>query len=119
MYFILRHIALLRLIVPFVIGIIVGIYFPVRLSLGYWILLLLLLFILILIVVFWKQISSYKYRWVSGTGILLLFFAAGYFYASAQNISFREDYFAAKIDTQSTIIATVTKQPQEKANSYK
>ncbi|MBE9469460.1 MAG: ComEC family competence protein [Bacteroidetes bacterium] len=109
-----HQIPIVRLITPFIIGIIFQIQFSLNLQYCFYIITSLFLLYLVLIKIK-KLNSNYKTRWILGIVISLILFFAGIEIVILQNNKF----LTSKKDDKGLVIATITKQPVEKLKSIK
>lgn len=109
-----HKIPIVRLIIPFIIGIIFKIQFPFDFHYCNYIIISLFLLYLVLIKVK-KLNSNYKIRWFYGIVVYLILFFVGVEVVKLQN----KKFLTAKQDDKGLVIATVVKQPEEKPKSIK
>ncbi len=117
MYYLLRQIALLRIALPFISGIISGIYF--QLPVNIWLTVILIITFLCIAFIT-SKVSNFRLRWIYGVTISFIFFAAGYLWATANKAINKPNYFANIISNKhSTIVIEIDNPVQEKERSLK
>ena len=104
-----------RLLIPFIAGIILQLYIPVTEK---WIVVLFLLSVGILISVYtWQKVSPiYQYRWLFGLALNLFLLSSGCSILSLHKHRSNFTYFDSGINQ---VIAVVTELPVEKPKTYK
>ncbi len=109
---------LIRLIIPFIAGIVTAIYFPAQYRfLNY---LTYFLFTLIaLITLFPKLNFSYKRKWISGSLIVFTFFISAYQLTISKTERFAVNHFSKYTDSTQTVIARLTDPYIEKGKTVK
>ena len=117
----LNQIPLLRLIIPFALGIVYSFYHPTAIPSSYgWILLFILISIYILIQIKYIH-TKYHHRWIFGLLSSILFFILGYIIACSKIEKFQSTHFhhfntyASEMDYLGVIIT----EPEIKSNSIK
>ncbi|MFL3664140.1 MAG: ComEC/Rec2 family competence protein [Flavobacteriales bacterium] len=113
----LNYIPLVRLLIPFIIGIIFAIYLPASSSLPQYVFLGVVVSYLILFSI--KKINTnYKFRWIFGVLIYGSFMLAAYSLTSIKTNQSHSSYQLNDADNR-FIIAEVIEPTEEKANSVK
>jgi len=116
MYFMLRHIPYVRLMLALTIGVIAGIYYPYAIPHKVAVVVPVVLVFLLLTTHF---IKNYSWRWLSGVFILAAFFISGFIYSGISKLKFKPDYFEKTADDNAFLLVTINEPPQEKEKSYK
>lgn len=116
MYFLLRQITLLRLAVPFITGIILGIYSEAEIP---WQIIVTAITLIVALTIALSKISKFKYRWIYGAIITLFFFSIGFLWATINKAINQPDYFESIANENTTIIVTIEKPLQDKERSMK
>ena len=111
-----NQIPLLRLILPFILGILTAIYYPFDSGYTYYLLAFLIIF-LSLIHRFWS--GNYQYRWVFGVLFNLLVFTVAYQYTVLKTANFSPYHYGHYYQKGDQIIAKVIEPPIEKSKTLK
>ncbi len=109
---------LVRVLIPFIAGISIALYFQLTfiLPLALFFLLILLSFALLFIL---QRKLSYSLRWLSGLLILLFYLGAGYQLTVLNLNANKANYFGSIVGRKNFSIATLTEPLQEKEKVYK
>ncbi len=108
---------LVRLIIPFMLGIIIAIQLNTSIHIPLFFILFLLSFFVILFI-FYKKIS-FRFRWLNGFFIYLLLILTGYEITLQSNSSLKTDFFGKSISKNNFVIATIISPCEIKPNSIK
>ena len=109
---------MLRLLIPFSLGIIIAISFDVKINIS--LLIYFTLLTLISLIVFLPhQFYNYKYRWIFGVSIFLFLLLFGFQLTIIKTPKFDTDNCSHLPDNKYSIITNVIEPPSEKQNSYK
>ncbi|MCW3070220.1 MAG: ComEC/Rec2-related protein [Bacteroidetes bacterium] len=109
---------LVRLIIPFIAGIIAAIYLP--LNDGCFALIMAPYFIFIAAVTFIPSLKiSYKRSWAFGLVINILLFALGYRITIGNTEKFAASHFSKFVNGKTIVLAKLLQSPLEKERSYK
>ncbi|MBL4654224.1 MAG: ComEC family competence protein [Bacteroidia bacterium] len=108
----------IRLIFPFIGGILSGIYFKQPVSFLFWVIIF-LLFTFISTILFKKISSNFKLRWLQGIIINLVLFSVGYRLTIFRTAAYDQNHFSNYLKDNSTLIATLTEPLKDNPKSYK
>lgn len=107
----------IRLLVPFIAGIIAQWYIPLPIETVYTA--LCFLSVLVIVSFFFKGYFLYKYKWIPGCLIMLLATNLGMVITHHNNIQHQQAWFGNHQSDSSIIIASLVESPVEKNKSYK
>lgn len=111
-----NEIPLVRLLLPFIGGILLsvysGVYFPT-------ISLLSAVFVLLVFVYYLKRLGSYRYRWLPGATINILYFLCGIALLQENTLSRKRDYFQNIQHSPGEVMVRLVEPVVEKARSVK
>lgn len=109
---------LVRVLIPFIAGISIALYFQFTyiLPLGFFFVLILLSFTFIYILL---RKLSYRLRWLPGLFILLFYLGAGYQLTVLNLNANKANYFGSFVGKKNFTIATLSEPLQEKEKAYK
>ncbi|MDF2436390.1 MAG: ComEC/Rec2-related protein [Bacteroidota bacterium] len=109
---------LVRLLFPFLAGILSAIYSPVQID-NYFLIILPYLAIIVVFVFIPAFRITYKRSWIFGLLANVLLFATAYQLTIYKTEKFNDDHFQKRLDTEYVFHARIIQSPVEKERSYK
>lgn len=119
LHFLLRQIPLVRLVVPFLVGIVSGIYLPVDVFRYPLPVFLLVVVIIIAICIAHYRVSSYSARWLSGTVIMAGMVIIGFLYVNVRNVVHCPCYFSRLIKDNEYVIIKIAERLKKDTYAHK
>lgn len=112
-----KHTPIVRILPFFLAGIIVAIYWGENIPILHYAMPVFVAFTLFLL--FWKQASSYRLRWVFGLVLKLTFFFVGLQLVVLNTAGFSDKHYTNYVNRHDTVLAIVNNDVSERNNSMK
>jgi len=109
----------IRLLVPFIAGILAAMQIDVQINNSFFVLSVLLLGIHGWFTFFFKKKIAFTYRWIFGIPVNIFLFIAGYQLTILNTARFDRDNVSHFTDRKCELLVLITEPPVEKANSFK